>query len=205
MPTYPLAFPAVGVKKSTFRLKSNVRTAESPFTGEVQVYPLSAQWWEGEIQFPPMKRSNARLIQAFLAELRGRYGTFLYGDPDAIQQGVMGSGGTILVNGAAQSGNTLAVDGMAAGASNVLVPGDYFQLGTGSAARLYMVTQPLNANGSGQGTLTFEPALRAAPADNEALILSQPKTVMRLSDDVAEWSSDELGIYGFTLSFREVL
>lgn len=206
MPNYPLSFPNVGVKRSTFRLKRIVGASESPFTGAQQIYRFAGEWWEGDIVFRPCKRAEACLIQSFLAQLRGSSGTFLYGDPDALAQGIMGGGGLIRVNGDAQTGNNLVVDGMTPLAQNILLPGDYFQLGTGLNARLYMAVAPLNADASGAGTINFEPALRTPSLDNDLLILSAPKTVMRMIDNVAEWSSDSHGWFdGLSLSFREVL
>ncbi|TXH57593.1 MAG: hypothetical protein E6Q97_04215 [Desulfurellales bacterium] len=206
MPNYPLSFPGVGVKRSSFRLKRIVGVSESPFTGTQQIYRFAGEWWEGDVTFRPCKRADASLIQSFLAQLRGSSGTFLYGDPDALNQGVMGSGGVIRVNGDAQAGNSLIVDGMTPLAQNILLPGDYFQLGGGMSSRLYMCTSSLNADGAGGGVVNFEPALRASPLDNELLILSNPKTLMRLTENVAEWSSDSHGWFdGLSLSFREVL
>jgi len=205
MPTYPLSFPSVGVQNSYFRLVRIVKKNMSPFTGEEQIFRHQGEWWEGEVTLIPMRRQDAATVQAFLAELRGQSGTFLYGDPDALALGTMGAGGTITVNGANQTGNSLSVDGMTTSTSNILKPGDYFQLGTGTSARLYMVTQPLNSNGSGQGTLTFEPALRSSPADNQAVIITSPMGLFRLSDNVSEWNADRSNIYNITIPFREAL
>lgn len=205
MPTYPLTFPAVQVQTSSFRLVRAVASQISPFTGQEQVYRNQGEWWEGEISFRPTKRVDARLIQSFLAELRGKYGTFLYGDPDAIALGRMGAGGTVTVNGASQIGNTLVVDGMTVSTNNILMAGDYFQLGTGTASRLYMATQALNSNGSGQGTITFEPALRSSPADNAAVTVTSPKGLFRLSENAAQWDADQTNIYNISLAFREAI
>ena len=205
MPTYPLTFPAVKVQTSSFRLVRAVASQISPFTGQEQVYRNQGEWWEGEINFIPSSRVNARLVQAFLAEMRGKFGTFLYGDPDAIALGRMGVGGTVTVNGAGQTGNTLVVDGMTISTNNILMAGDYFQLGTGLSSRLYMATQPLNSNGSGQGTITFEPALRASPADNAAVTVTAPRGLFRLSENAAQWDADQSNVYNISLAFREAL
>ena len=205
MPTYPLTFPAVSVKNSSFRLVRAIAAQISPFTGQEQVYRNQGEWWEGELNFRPTKRVDARLIQAFLAELRGKYGTFLYGDPDAIALGKMGVGGTVTVNGGGQTGNTLTVDGMTLSTNNILMAGDYFQLGTGLSSRLYMVTQPLNSNGSGQGTITFEPALRTSPADNSAVEINSPRGLFRLSENAAQWNADQSNVYDISIAFREAL
>jgi len=205
MPTYPLTFPAVQVQTSSFRLVRAVASQVSPFTGQEQVYRNQGEWWEGEISFRPTKRVDARLIQAFLAELRGKFGTFLYGDPDALALGTMGVGGTVTVNGGGQTGNTLTVDGMTPSTNNILIAGDYFQLGTGLSSKLYMVTQALNSNGSGQGTITFEPALRTPPADNATVTITSPRGLFRLSENAAQWDADQSNVYSINLAFREAL
>lgn len=203
--SYPLSFPSVGVKDSTFRLRTVTAISTSPFTGQQQVYLYPGQWWEGQITFVPMTRAQAAEVQAFLAQLKGQYGTFLYGDPDALALGIRGAGGTVLVNGASQTGNSLTVDGMTHSTSGILLPGDYFQLGTGTAAHYHIVTQSLDSDGSGQGTLYFEPSLRESPADNGSLTLSAPKGLFRLSEPAVEWGADQSNVYNITLSFIEAI
>lgn len=204
MTTYPLTFPNIGVKSSKWRLQTSTASNVSPFTGQEQVYFFGGQWWEGEVTFKTTKRSEAREIQAFLAKLKGRFGTFLYGDPDALALGHQGAGGIILVNGASQTGNTLTVDGMTA-SETIAFKGDYFQLGTGVDARLYMFTENLVSDGSGEGTATFEPDLRSSPADNTQLDITSPVGAFRLSENPIEWSSDFSSHYEISLVFREAI
>jgi hypothetical protein len=147
-------------------------------------------------------------MKAFLLQLRGRFGTFLYGDPDALALGARGSlsaPSTVTVDGAGQFGNSLNVAGFTNSATGVLLKGDYFQLGTGSNARLYCVTNNINANGSGDATIEFEPALRSSPADGATVTLASPKGVFKLVEDSAEWQSNAASIHTATLAFREVL
>lgn len=205
MATYPLTFPSIGVKSSTFRLRNVTAISTSQFTGQQKVYKFPGQWWEGQVTFKPTTRSEAREIQSFLAELQGQYGTFLYGDPDALALGTQGVGGTILVNGASQTGNSLTVDGMTTSTANILRKGDYFQLGTGTSARYYMVTQNLDSDGSGEGTLYFEPSLRESPADNAQLDITAPVGLFRLAEPSVEWAADQSNIYDITISFIEAL
>lgn len=205
MVTYPLDFPAVGVTDSSFRLKRVVSESTSVFTGASQFYKHQGEWWEGEVTFRVMRRADAALVQSFLAKLRGKYGTFLYGDPDALALGKLGVGGTITVNGAGQTGNTLTVDGMTTSTNGILKAGDYFQIGTGSSARLYMATENLDSNGSGQGTLTFEPKLKESPADNASIISTAPKGVFRLSENTSEWRAGATNLYEITIAFKEAV
>ena len=204
MTTYPLTFPNVGIKRSSMRLSTATAVTYSPFSGASKAYNHGGQWWEGEVTFRPTRREDAALIQAFLLKLKGTYGTFLYGDPDSIALGHQGAGGTILVNGASQTGNTMAVDGMTV-SSNIAKSGDFFQLGTGASARLYMFTEDLVSDGSGEGTAVFEPDLRSSPADNAQLDITSPVGAFRLIETSSGWQSDQNSIYEVTIAFREAL
>ena len=204
MTTYPLAFPSVGIRTSTFRLNASTAANISPFTGQEQVYFYGGQWWEGQVTFKPSTREEIAEVQAFMAKLKGRFGTFLYGDPDALAKGFMGAGGTILVDGGSQTGNTLSVDGMTV-SETIAKAGDYFQLGTGTGARLYMFTEDLVSDGSGAGTATFEPNLRVSPSDNDQLDITAPVGAFRLAENAAEWGSNFSSVYDVTISFREAL
>ena len=204
MPSYPLTFPSVGIVRSSFRLVRVVSETESIFTGAQQVYQHQGEWWEGEVTFRTARRAQIAPVQAFLAQLRGKVGTFLYGDPDALALGRMGAGGTILVNGAGQTGNTLNVDGMT-NSTTILKAGDYFQLGSGSSSTLHLVVTDLVSNGSGAGTITFEPKIKISPADNDAVVSTSPKGVFRLSENTIEWDANQANLYSITIPFKEAI
>lgn len=204
--SYPLTFPSIGIVNSTFRLVRVTSQNESPFTFAQQNYKHPGERWEGEVTFQPVRRADAAEIQAFLGELYGQYGTFLYGDPDALQQGLRGvGGGTPLVNGASQTGNNLLIDGLPSATANIYRKGDYFQLGTGTGSRLYMITQDISSNTAGEATLQFVPALRSSPSDNAAVTFTSAKGLFRAAENVAQWDSNAAMIYGFTFAFREAV
>lgn len=178
---------------------------QSIFTGASQVYAHQGQWWEGELKFSPMKRTVARELIAFLAQLRGKYGTFLYGDPDYLALGPQGvGGGTPLVAGGSQTGNTLDVDGFPA-LTTVYRKYDYFSLGSGTSMRLYMLTEDAVTDSSGAVTLSFEPRLRVSPADNDPLTFTGAKGAFRLSENIAQWDVNESNIYSMSIPFKEAL
>lgn len=110
-----------------------------------------------------------------------------------------------LVNGADQTGATLAIDGVQASKTGVFLAGDWFQLGSGSSSRLHMVTADADSNGSGEATLDIWPPLRASPADNVALTITNPKGVFRLTGDANGWDADAAGVYTVTLQAIEVV
>jgi hypothetical protein len=208
MTTYPLTFPTnVSPKETTFRLTRIVGVNESIYTATQQVYQYSGEYWQVDIQMPPMRSAIARQFVSFLVSLRGRVGSFYFGDYDAkTALGTAGtSAGTPLVKGANQTGNTLLCDGAPNSQTGYLKAGDYIQLGSGATQRLHMVVADSNSDGSGNFTLSIEPALRTSPADNLAITVANTKGVFRLAIDTIEWNANEASTYGIGFSIREVI
>lgn len=181
--TYPLSFPTnLGISSFKMGLRYASSMSESPFTFQEQVYLHSGEMWNIEVQMPSMRRDDAEEFNAFLLELKGKYGTFLFGDPNAAAPRGTWTG-TPLVKGASQTGNTLLIDGLTPGATGL--KGDYFTLGSGSTSRLHKLTKDFTANGSGEATAEFAPSLRASPADNAPLTTTNAKGVFRLTENTA--------------------
>ena len=203
--TYPFTFPAVGVVSSNFGLKVSVAMSQSPFTLRQQVYDNSGSMWQGDVTFKRTRIADANLIKAFVVGLKGQFGTFLYGDPDFLALGPVGTAsGTPLVDGASQTGTTLAVKDFGLN-ETVLKAGDYFQLGTALTSRLYQVTEDIASDGVGDATLHFLPALRSSPSDNDPLTITGAKGLMRLSGNNVGWSADFANIHDISISFVEAI
>ena len=203
-PSYPLTFPTVsGVRTQRFALVRTVAVSSSPFTGQDQVVQHEGEYWTTQISFPPMLKDKAAQIIAFLLQLRGRRGTFSIGDQDRKTiQGV--ATGTIRVNGASQTGNQVALDGFTNSTSNVFKAGDYIQINS----FLYMVTEDVTSNSSGEANVKIEPALRQGIetiADDATVVYSNTKTIMRLDSNETGWDTDQISKYGISLSASESL
>ena len=203
-PSYPLTFPTVsGITTQTFSLVRNVAVSTSPFTGQDQVFQHEGEFWATQVTFPPMLKDKAATIIAFLLQLRGRRGTFKLGDQDRKTiQGV--ATGTIRVNGASQTANQVALDGFANSTNNVFKAGDYIQIGS----YLYMVTEDVTSNGSGEANVRIEPALRQGIetiADDATVTYTNTTTIMRLDSNETGWDTDQISKYGITLSASESL
>lgn len=200
MTSFPVTPPASpGFRRASWGLKFNSKAHVSPFSRATQVVSnQGGEQWYGEFQLPALSAANKQIWMAHLNSLRGMVGTFRQGDP--AYTGPRGTaGGTPLVKGASQSGNSLITDGWSVGAT--FLKGDYFQLGD----YLYQVNTDTTANGSGEMTLVFEPALRSSPADNLALTISAPKTIMRLTEDGFTVDEDTEGWYLIGFSAVEAL
>lgn len=194
--TYPVTMPTTpGFVSSTFGLEANTTVSTSPLNRVEQVVERAGARWVASFVLPAMRPSVAAQWRAFLISLRGRYGTFYGFDPD--QKTLLGTAtGTILVNGGSQTGNTLAVDGISP--SGTILRGTYIQVGL----HLYLVVEDATANGSGEASLTIEPALRESPSNNAGVTVTNPKCVMRLTEDSVVWAGDRTS--NITLQFSAV-
>tara|TARA_R100000654_G_scaffold50387_2_gene76579 strand:+ start:2021 stop:2674 length:654 start_codon:yes stop_codon:yes gene_type:complete len=207
MTTYPATFPSIVPVSTNFRINRIVGVTESIFTASQQVFQYSGEYWEVDLQMPPMRTSTARAFVAFLVSLRGYYGSFYLGDFDARTPlgTASSSAGTPLVNGASQTGNSLVIDGATSSQTGYLKAGDYIQIGSGSSQRLHMVVADANTDGSGNATLSIEPALRVSPADDTAITVSNTKGVFRLSSNTTGWDTNSASTYGISFTAREVV
>jgi len=207
--TYPISLPtdsSAQPTQTTFRIVRAISKSQSIFTGAQQVYQYPGEWWEAEITMPPMKHALAREWIAALTSMRGYVGQMYLGDWDArtARGTASSSAGTPLVNGASQTGNSLIIDGATASQTGYLKKGDYIQIGSGLTQRLHMVVEDANTDGSGNSTLSIEPALRSSPDNNTAITVANTKGVFRLVGSF-EWTANSISTYGFTFAVKEYL
>ena len=205
---YPLTFPThTGV--ASVQLTASVATSmsESPFTFGQQVVRHAGERWSATISLPQMRRSEAEYWNAFLLRLKGKFGTFLLGDPIAAtpRGSASTASGTPVVKGGNQTGNNLIIDGLPADASGYLLAGDYIQLGSGSTSRLYKVLEDVDTNATGEATLNLWPDLRSSPLDNSSVVVSNAKGVFRLASNETAWSVNGASIYGISFAAMEAL
>lgn len=133
MITYPLSWPAgIGTTPNTNSVKlrgiSTVGIAPSPFTGQAQAQEWDGELWMADCSFPPMLRPEAEVWLSWLLSLRGRAGTFMFGDPAGrTPQGVAtGSPRTVATNAARSKG--LVCSGWTPSITGILKAGDYLQI-----------------------------------------------------------------------------
>ena len=172
-------------------------------SGRVQTRQIDGQKFSITLDYPPMRRSNFAPIKAFIMKQRARLNTFTVIPPVVSNaQGV--ATGTISVNGAISSGaTTCTIDGMTTSTNDILKAGDYFRF-TGQD-KVYMAVEDLDSDGSGEGTLTFEPPLRSDVADDVALIYDNVDFTVRLSNDIQEYSIVTNDLYKYQIDLIENL
>jgi hypothetical protein len=126
-------------------------------------------------------------LRALLLQLRGGANRLLI--YDLAQPTFRGTGGgSPVVNGAGQSGGSLAISGCTPNVTNWALPGDKFSVN----GELKMVVAPANTNASGQTTLTFEPVLRASPANGAPLTVTNPTAKFMLRQPTVGWTYETI-------------
>lgn len=202
--SFPLSLPTTrNPRRVTFDMLSSAGASTSPFSFTQQVYENTGEGWGVTLELGDMTRSDAESWVAFLAALRGRYGTVLIGDPlGATPQGTWA--GTPLLNGAHPAySRTLTVDGFTAAATGKA--GDWLQFGSGASTRLHKVLQDFTANGSGQASIEIWPATRDDLADNAALTSASAKGLFRSATNKRSYTLENVKYGGIELLFVEAL
>jgi hypothetical protein len=191
----------IGFARFNLTRTSRNAVSESPFTFAQQVLTYPGQRWVADVTLPPLDRAQLDVWRAFFAKLNGREHTFNLGDP--LSETPKGSaGGTPVVNGASQTGSSLVIDGATPSQTGWLLAGDYIQLGTGGDARLYMVTDDVNSDGSGNVTIPIWPDLQIIPSDNDSVIVSNTVGTFRLTSDDTSFETNSNSFS--TISFNAV-
>ena len=196
--TFPRSLPTVtGIRSIAWKTTNATARSMSPFTFKDTVFDYGGSIREVDITLPPMKRAAADVWISFLLSLRGQKDTFLLGDPDAktlrgtaTSLTITGTKGEVVVDGTMTNGHTLKT-------------GDYFQLGSGSAARLYRVLEDYTGSGSAEDIIIYPP-LRF-DASSASAVLSNTVGLFRLSSNQMEWNANEVSTYGLSFSAVEVV
>ena len=172
-------------------------------SGRKQARQIDGQRFAITLQFPNMTRSEFAPIQAFVMKQRSRLENFTV-IPPTVKNALGVATGTISVNGALTAGTTTAsIDGMTTSTTGILKAGDYFRF-TGQD-KVYMAVEDLDADGSGEGTLTFEPPLRANVANNIALVYDNVDFTVSLTNDIQEFNIGTQEYFNYEIDLIEVL
>ena len=195
-PTSPVAQGAsIGSQQNTI---VSVTTS-----GRVQTRQIDGQKFTITLDYAPMNRSKFAPIKAFIMKQRAKLNTFTIIPP--VVSNAQGVASTVISTNASVSAGatTCTVDNMTTSTNGILKAGDYFRF-TGQD-KVYMCVEDLNADGSGEGTLTFEPPLRTDVTDNTILIYDNVDFTVRLKNDIQEYSIVTNDLYKYQIDLVENL
>ena len=196
LPTTPVARSAsINSQQSTI---VSVTTS-----GRKQARQIDGQRFAITLSYPPMTRAEFSPIKAFIIKQRSQLENFTIIPPT--ESNAQGVASTVISTDASISAGatTCTVDGMTTSTNGILKAGDYFRF-TGQN-KVYMAVEDLNADGSGEGTLTFEPPLRSDVTDNTILIYDDVDFTVTLVNDVQEYNLGVQGYYSYEIDVAESL
>ena len=196
------AFPTTPIANA-IKIKNNQTTIVSTsISGRRQARQLQNQRWEMTVSFPIMTRANFAPIFAFINSQRGRKETFTY-TPPIIDDSLGTETGSVLVNGVhAVADTTIAMDGFAGDGAGRFKAGDFIKFA--SHNKVYMVVSDVTSS-SNAATVTIEPPLTTALADNEAVTYDSVPFTVALKNDAQEFQIGQDAFFRYELDFIEVI
>ena len=174
-------FTAINVRNNQRTLLSETDSGKT-FRRQVQ-----GQRFSFTIAYPPMTRSEFAPVMAFIMKQRNRKEDFTVTFPSYLNaQG--NETGTLLVNGShSATDTTIAIDGFAGDGAGRLKAGDFIKF---SHSKVYMVVEDATSS-SNASTVTIEPPLREALADNSSVTYDSVPFTVHLTSDVQEFATGQ--------------
>ena len=170
-------------------------------SGRRQARQTHGQYFKMTASFPPMTRAEFAPINAFITKQRGQYESFQV-VPPVLNAGLGSPAGTPLVNGASQTGRSVVTDGWSASIT-IFKAGDFVKFANHD--KVYTVTADASSDGSGDSTISIEPALITSPADDSAITYTSVPFTVAMTTRVQEFSTGTSGLYEYELDLEEVI
>ena len=172
-------------------------------SGRKQVRQIGSQYFSFTVQMPPMTQTDSQAIFAFLQKQKGSFENFTIAHP-LDNLGASKNETDILVNGShTTSDASIALDGFTANTTGALKAGDLIKFNGHN--KVYMVTGDANSSAGGAATISIEPPLQAALANNEDIDTNQPSFTVALVQDDLLYATDASGFFSLSFDVREVL
>ena len=170
--------------------KTLMSTTDSGKTFRRQV---DGQRWTFTVSYPLKTRQDFAPIQAFIIRQRSQKENFTITFPSYLN--AQGSEtGTVLVNGVHSAGDTtIAVDGHAGDTAGSFKAGDLIKFAGHS--KVYMIVSDVTPS-SNASTLTIEPPLTNALADDEAVTYDSVPFTVHLNSDLQEFQTNQVDSSG---------
>lgn len=197
----PLSLPSSPAPREiTWIAQSAVGRSESPFTLTRQTYDYGSSRLRAIVSIPPMTRSKANDWLAFFAKIRG--GEFYLGDSSRAD---VTTSETPRVKTQASSGSTLSTELWTPSTSNLLAPGDWFDVVASNGKKcLFQCLEAVASDGSGEATISIFPNVRTTIAAATSLNFASPQGVFVI-DDAPSLSFDSSKLLkGFSFDCSQV-
>jgi hypothetical protein len=199
LPSWP------GFNDVTVSMTDAVAVVKSPYNpgqSQTQAWP-GADAWAIKASLPKLLGREASYWRGFLAAMRGMTNVVQLGDPLNVTPLGVASGAPIVSTpsgGNMPGSQVLTTRGWTAGVFRQLQPGDYLQVGY----RLYQAAAEVDADSSGDASISIFPSLRETPADGTTIQLANCRGVFRLATNDRKWRASVDKLTEIELAFTEV-
>ena len=196
------AFPTSPEPNSIDISSTQTTFVSDTMNGRRQVRQIQDQRWQITASFPPMLRAKFNEVFAFVVSQRGVKGTFTF-TPPIIDDALGTETGSVLVNGVHAVGDTtIAMDAFAGDGAGRFKAGDFIKFA--SHDKVYMVVADVTSS-SNAATVTIEPPLTTALANNEAVTYDSVPFTVALVNDIQTIALGGDGFYRFEVDMIEVI
>ena len=196
------AFPTSPEPNSIDISSTQTTFVSDAMNGRRQTRQIQDQRWQITASFPPMQRAKFNEVFAFVVSQRGVKGTFTF-TPPIIDDALGTETGSVLVNGIHAVGDTtIAMDAFAGDGAGRFKAGDFIKFA--SHDKVYMVVADVTSS-SNAATVTIEPPLTTALANNEAVTYDSVPFTVALVNDIQTIALGGDGFYRFEVDMIEVI
>ena len=197
------AFPT-SPKFRTLNFQNNRPTLmNQSISGRRSVRQIGSQYFTFSVSMPPLDEDDAMDVFAFLQKQKGSFETFTIQLPTQ-NRGADKTNTSVKVVGAHNTtDSTISLDGFTASTTGVLKAGDLIKFNGHS--KVYMIQADVNSDGSGAATISIEPNLVEALADNEVVTMNQPSFTVYLPSEEILYATDPTSFYSISFDVRVVI
>ncbi len=179
---------------TAINIKSNQKTLVSETdSGKTFRRQIQGQRWSFTIKYPPMTRADFAPTMAFMIKQRSQKENFTVTFPSYLNA-LGNETGSLLVDGVhAVADTTIAIDGFAGDGAGRLKAGDFIKFN--SHSKVYMVVADATSS-SNACTVTIEPPLTTALANNGAVTYDSVPFTVHMTSDVQEFETGSIDSSG---------
>jgi hypothetical protein len=194
-----------GFTTARFRQQTQTKKTEAA-SGRIIRATNSTTRFRGTLQFPPMTLAEFKPVMAFVARCQGMLNEFDVIIPTiSYTTGVAGQ--TITVTADASAGDTSVNIQSNSTSGTILKAGDVIRFY--NHTKVYMVTEDVVADGSGNATINFQPNLVTAVATSdssgEGVTSDSVPFRMIITNDLQEFAYRTDGLVEYELDVEEVI
>jgi hypothetical protein len=169
--------------------------------GRRQVKSQGSQYFKFDIGYPSMRQPDMAPLMAFLTGVKGQFDAFTIILPEISDNGAGYTGGNPTVSSAGSVGDTSISFSGADSSTPMLKAGDFINFDGHSKS--YMVTADVTTDGSGQGSISFTPALITTVSSGDEINVKDIQFSVILDNDMTEFKHGLGNITGLNFTCRE--